>query len=638
MTLRCRTYNKPISNIVINKHFIRRLSFGFAVALAMQNALIASAADWQPGPGKMMTRWGRQVTPDNAWREYPRPQFERANWQDLNGLWDYAVTAHDAPQPANWSGKILVPYAIESTLSGVGKDLQPDQALWYHQTFKLDAKPGYRVLLHFEAVDYQTTIWVNGQKVGEHSGGFTPFFFDITDELQPHENQIVVRVWDATGGAQLRGKQSLDPKGIWYTRVSGIWQTVWLEQVPDRHLADVRISTAINPAVISVKPDFAGPPIKGETFRVTASFKGQKVASGSGSGEIALTIPNAQLWSPAHPNLYDLKLELLDGRGKVIDSVNSFTGIRVVGEKRDADGNLRFTLNGKVIFEWGTLDQGWWPDGLLTPPSAAAMYSDIDFLKSAGFNMIRKHVKVEPRLYYAHCDRVGMLVWQDQVSAGTGKQRGPNQLSPEWTRLAPDPKDATWTDADHAEWMKELKAMMDELHNQPCIVVWTAFNEAWGQHRTMEVGKWIMKYDPSRLLDIASGGNFWPVGNIVDNHKYPDPGFPFQPSRFKNYVKVVGEFGGHGWAVEGHLWSSAKRKWGYGGPSKTQAEYVARFEKSFDALVKLKAEGIAAGVYTQTTDVEREISGLMTYDRAVVKIPAKTLAELSERLGPEVKR
>lgn len=613
------------------------------VSLASATLLFSPSArsadnDWQPVAGKMMTRWGKEIKPDNAWQEYPRPQFERKAWQNLNGLWDYAITSKDAAKPAAWSGKILVPFAVESTLSGVGKMLAPDQSLWYQRAIDLKLKAGMRAFLNFEAVDYQTTVWVNGQQVGEHIGGNTPFSFDITDALKNGTNELVVRVWDATGGAQLRGKQTLDPSGIWYTRVSGIWQTVWLEEVPVRHLADVKISTAIKPAVITIEPQLAGTPLAGEKIRVTASVAGKQAATAEGAGQLKLAVADAKLWSPAHPNLYDLNIELIDAKGKVLDSVKSYAGIREIGKKRDADGNLRFTLNGEEIFHWGPLDQGWWPDGLLTPPSDAAMCSDIDFLKAAGFNMIRKHIKVEPRRYYAHCDQVGMLLWQDQVSGGAGKRGAGPALSPKWTHMQPDPQDAVWPDADHAEWMRELKAMMDELHNQPCIVVWTPFNEAWGQHRTMEVGKWMMDYDSSRLINIASGGNFWAIGHLADQHRYPDPGFPLEQERFKDYVKVVGEFGGHGWPVPGHLWNPDMRNWGYGGLPKTIEEYQARYVKSLDVLADLKSKGICAGVYTQTTDVEGELNGLMTYDREVVKIPAAKLAELHQRLGAEIKR
>lgn len=627
----------------MKKHITNKTAeiFGVVAALALHwlapGSVCAAEAVWQPVPVKMMTSWAAKVTPKNAWREYPRPQFERKGWQNLNGLWDYAITTKDAAQPPAWSGKILVPFCVEATLSGVGKELQPDQALWYRRWVDLKPKAGRRVLLNFEAVDYHATLWVNGQQVGEHIGGNTAFTFDITSALKKRANEIILRVWDETGGTQLRGKQTLEPGGIWYTRVSGIWQTVWLEEVSVQHLADVKLVTTINPAVITMTPSIVGADA-GAKVRVTASLKGKKVSSVEGQGELKLAIADARLWSPAHPNLYDLQIELLNAKGKVVDSVKSYAGIREVGKVKDANGHWRFTLNGEEIFHWGPLDQGWWPDGLLTPPSDAAMCSDVDFLKASGFNMIRKHIKVEPRRFYAHCDRVGMLLWQDQVSGGTGKARGGQAISPKWTRLAPDPADATWTDEEHAQWMKELKAMVDQMKNAPCIVTWVPFNEAWGQHRTVAVGEWMMKYDSTRLINVASGGNFWPAGHIADEHKYPDPGFPFEKSHFGDYIKVVGEFGGHGWPVKGHLWREDKRNWGYGGLPKSEGEYLARYEKSLGILVDLKVKGISAGVYTQTTDVEGEINGLMTYDRAVIKIPAAKLAELHQQLGPEIKR
>ena len=604
----------------------------FLIASLIASSAVTSAAEsapgWKPVPDKMMTTWGSDVTPENAWREYPRPQFERANWQNLNGLWDYAITAKGAAKPAEWQGKILVPFAIESALSGVGKLLTPEQTLWYRQTISLTSKPGRRILLNFGAVDYQSTVWMNGQQIGAHTGGNTPFSFDVTDALKPGSNEIIVRIEDATEGFQLRGKQTFSPSGIYYTRVSGIWQTVWLEEVPDRYIAEIKLQTAIKPASITITPQFKGTLRPGEKMRVSSSFKGQKVASTEGTGEVKINLPDAKLWSPASPNLYDLSLELLDPQGVVIDSVKSYAGIREVGQKRDANGNLKFTLNGEEIFHWGPLDQGWWPDGLLTPPSDAAMRSDVDFLKQAGFNMIRKHIKVEPLRYYHYCDRVGILLWQDQVSGGP---------SPRWNLMSPEPADAIWPDANHSQWMTELKTMMDTLHNVPSIVVWTPFNEAWGQHRSMEVGKWTVAYDPSRLVNIASGGNFWPVGHIADHHNYPHPDFPLKDPRFNDYIKVVGEFGGHGFPVEGHLWNPGKSNWGYGGLPKDKEEYLARYEKSLAKLAELKAGGIAAGVYTQTTDVEGEINGLITYDRKVVKIPASRLAEIHQQLGPEIK-
>ncbi|MFZ9090943.1 MAG: glycoside hydrolase family 2 TIM barrel-domain containing protein, partial [Planctomycetaceae bacterium] len=307
----------------------------------------------------------------------------------------------------------------------------------------------------------------------------------------------------------------------------------------------------------------------------------------------------------------------------------SYTVIRSVGRARDADGHWRFTLNGQRLFHWGTLDQGWWPDGLLTPPSDEAMRFDIEWLKSAGFNMIRKHIKVEPRRYYYHCDRLGMLVWQDQVS-GSEKETWP-----EWTRLAPDPVESTWPVEQHQQFLVELDRMITSLENHPSIVCWVPLNERWGQHRTIEIGEWTTARDPSRLVNVASGGNFFPTGHIVDAHKYPHPEFPFnqgQGGRFEQFIKVMGEFGGHGLPIEGHLWAPDRRNWGYGELPQNPAEYRDRYLTSLNLLNDLRHRGIAAGVYTQTTDVEGEINGLMTYDRRVVKIPAAELAAMHQRL------
>ena len=307
----------------------------------------------------------------------------------------------------------------------------------------------------------------------------------------------------------------------------------------------------------------------------------------------------------------------------MIDTVQSYAGIRTVGKTKDADGHWRFTLNGKQIFHFGPLDQGWWPDGLLTPPSDEAMLYDIEYLRDAGFNMIRKHIKVEPRRYYYHCDRMGMMVWQDQVSG---------RPNPPWTRMQPNPRDADWKPADHQQYMNEFEEMVDDLEFHPSIVVWVPFNEAWGQHQTIEVGKWIINRDPTRLVNIASGGNFWPVGDVADHHQYPHPDFPFDVQDWSDYIKVVGEFGGHGLPVKGHLYDENRDNWGYGGLPANANEYLGRYQESIRRLVDLKQRGIAAGVYTQTTDVEIEINGLMTYDRRVIKIPAETLNKLHQSL------
>lgn len=616
--------SRPCLSAAPARQNLFRLFSAACVAVAL---LPVACAQEELEKTSLITRWGAQVNADNAWKEYPRPQLQRDAWQNLNGLWEYAITqADDHATPAAWAGTILVPFALESKLGGVQRLLQPNEALWYRRSFALDTGAGQRTLLNFEAVDYRCEVWVNGTAVGTHRGGNTPFTLDITKAAHAGQNELVVRVEDETEGYQLRGKQVLKPKGIWYTRVSGIWQTVWLEQVRASYIEDLHLATDAAKGAITIAADIDGAP-EGMTLRATVNDGTQDVGSAQGPASgITVLVPNAKLWSPDAPHLYALSIELVDAAGAVLDSVASYTGIRTLGKTRDQDGHWRFTLNGEPIFYWGTLDQGWWPDGLLTPPSDSAMLSDIEFLKAAGFNMIRKHIKVEPRRYYYHCDRLGMALWQDQPSAGNG---------PMWTMLLPNPKDAEWPDQEHQQYMAELEAMIDNLENHPSIAVWVPFNEAWGQHRSVEVGNWLKARDPSRLVNIASGGNFFPVGDILDYHCYPHPAFPAIPESYKDYIKVVGEFGGHGFPVPEHLWNTEKGNWGYGKLPKTTEELKARYRASLEHLAALAAKGICAGVYTQTTDVEVEVNGLLTYDREVIKIPAEELAALRKELLPK---
>ncbi|MCW1886381.1 glycoside hydrolase family 2 [Luteolibacter flavescens] len=574
---------------------------------------------------KLITPWGEKVTAENAWREYPRPQLKREQWTNLNGHWDYAITTLDAGTPAKWAGKILVPYPVESKLSGVRRMLQPYEALWYRRPLDLTPKEGKRTILHFEAVDYRAKVWVNDKEVGTHVGGNLPFHFDVTDVLKKEGgNTLTVRVEDSTGGSQLRGKQVLNPGGIFYTRNSGIWQTVWAEEVPQMHITGLNITSDIATGEIKVDGKLHGADYADVSRKIEVLEDGKVIAEGTGGQPVK--IPNAKLWSPESPHLYDIRVSILGQGDEVTDQVTSYTGLRQVGKVKDKDGRWRFTLNGKTIFHWGPLDQGWWPDGLLTPPSDDAMVFEIQWLKDAGFNMIRKHIKVEPQRYYYHCDKIGMLVWQDQVSGGA---------SPPWTKFDLDPKDAEWSDEDHKQWLSELDDMITLLGHFPSIVVWTPFNEAWGQHRTMQVGDWSVKRDATRHINIASGGNFWPVGDIADLHHYPDPGFPTEDKRYDDFIKVVGEFGGHGWPVKDHLWNVSKENWGYGGLPKSIEEYRERYVKSIQILTDLKAKGIAGGVYTQTADVEEEINGLMSYDRKVIKIPAEELKKIHAPLTAE---
>jgi beta-galactosidase len=567
-----------------------------------------------------MTRWGEKVTAENAWTEYPRPGLVREGWTNLNGTWQCEVT-DSTERPESFSKSILVPFAIEAPLSGIGRLLQPDEVLWYRRTFQHHSQPDRRLLLHFEAVDYDSEVFVNGNSVGKHVGSSDPFSFDITDAVRDGENELVVRVIDKTAPSQTLGKQTLDPKGIYYTRVSGIWQTVWMESVPQRHIASIKMKPRLADQTLRVLPTLGGEPIEGESIRITVKdHQGNAYVADS---SLMAHLENMRAWSPQDPYLYDITLELFDGEGNLIDRVESYAGMREFDIARDEAGDLRLRLNGEFIFHWGTLDQGWWPDGLLTPPSDEAMRFDIEFLKSAGFNTIRKHIKVEPRRYYYHCDKIGILVWQDMPSTG-GR--------PEWTRLAPNPPEQEVSPEEHRQFMRELKSMVFSLRNHPCIAVWVPFNERWGQHDSTRIVATLENLDVRRAINVASGGNFVPAGDIADNHNYPSPTFPLDDPRFDDFVKVVGEFGGHGYVVEGHLWKPDMRNWGYGGLPKTKSEYIDRYRKTFGELLELKERGIAAGIYTQTSDVEGEVNGLLTYDRAVAKIPAKQLAEIHAAL------
>ena len=415
-------------------------------------------------PGRQfMTKWGEKLKPEKVWQEYPRPQMKRDQWTNLNGEWQYAVTEKSAGQPKTWQGNILVPFCLESQLSGVQRLLEPYESLWYRRSFEYNGDKSSRMLLHFEAVDYVSTCWVNGKKVGSHIGGNLPFAFDITGAVTAGENEVVLKVTDPNADYQLRGKQVLNAGGIFYTRVSGIWQTVWLEQVPNTYIKHVTVHADMN-GVVKVDAETEG----GQGILELTVLDGRKTVasanSAGGAGSVAAAVSNPKLWSPDNPYLYDLKIRLLGKDGTVLDEVDSYAGLRTVGKRRDENGNWRFTLNGEEIFHWGPLDQGWWPDGLLTPPSFDAVKFEIDWLKKAGFNMIRKHIKVEPRAYYHYCDQKGMLIWQDQVSGAP---------SPRWTFLDPNPADADWQDEHHKQWMTELEGMIGLLESCPSIVVWT---------------------------------------------------------------------------------------------------------------------------------------------------------------------
>jgi len=585
---------------------------------------------WQPKGDKIQSSWAAEVNPAHPLPEYPRPQLVRESWQNLNGLWNYAIVPGKlGTAPTQYEGELLVPFAVESALSGVGRTVGKDSSLWYQRTLTLDKKMRkQRVLLHFGAVDWQCEVYVNGKKAGSHEGGYDPFSIDITPYLaKGAEQELVVGVWDPSNeGPQPNGKQVVRPNGIWYTPVTGIWQTVWLEGVPETYIVATKQTPDIDRGSLSVQTTVEGVK-EGDQLRISA-WKGQeKVAeeTTTAGADVSLSIANAQLWSPTNPFLYDLKVEVLR-KGKIVDEVSSYFAMRKISMGKDANGIQRMLLNNKFVFQYGPLDQGWWPDGLYTAPTDEALRFDIEKTKAMGFNMIRKHIKVEPARWYYHCDQLGIFVWQDMPSGDLGGNHW--DMRPGITSGLQHDKDRS--PESEAIYRKEWKTIMDALHNFPSIVVWVPFNEAWGQFKTEEITEWTMKYDPSRLVNSASGGNFFLTGHIMDIHNYPDAVMP-RPELFGDKrIVVLGEFGGLGLPMEGHTWQT-KDNWGYQS-FKNASELKRRYQGLVNDLARLIPMGLSAAVYTQTTDVEIETNGLMTYDRKVVKMPEAELHQLHQKL------
>jgi beta-galactosidase/beta-glucuronidase len=601
----------------------------YLLATALSCLLLSAKAQtgWKPVGGKIMTPWAEKINPANPLPEYPRPQLARSNnWKNLNGLWDYAITDKSAEAPKAYQGKILVPFAVESALSGVGKILDKDNLLWYKTSFTIPANMKNNILLHFGAVDWKTEIWLNGQKVGTHEGGFDPFSFDITAFVKKGGKQeLVLSVWDPTDeGPQPRGKQVKKPEGIWYTPVSGIWQTVWLESVPKTYVASTRQTPDIDTKTLVVSADVQSA-AAGDKLRITAFDGKTKVAEQEVEvkEEVSLAIANPKLWTPNSPFLYDLKVAVLRN-GKVIDEAGSYFAMRKSSMGPDKEGTQRMLLNNEFVFQYGPLDQGWWPDGLYTPPTYEAMAFDIIKTKEMGFNMIRKHIKVEPARWYYECDKLGILVWQDMPSGDLG-----NRWEPNLGQMGGTDKDRT--PESEGYYRKEWEKIMKDLHNFPSIVVWTPFNEAWGQFKTKEIAEWTKKMDPSRLVNSASGGNHVITGDIVDLHHYPDPQMP-RPDLFgPTHAVVLGEFGGLGLPIKDHTWLQDKN-WGYGKLFENTEELFKRYSAFMDRMDFLITKGLSAAVYTQTTDVENETNGLMTYDRKVIKLPVEKLKGVTDKL------
>ena len=594
------------------------------------------SAEWSPKPAPLTTRWAADVKPEAPLPEYPRPQLVREHWLNLNGLWDFAIRPKgEASPPEKWDGQILVPFPVESSLSGVMKQVGPDQALWYRRRVAVPIDKGWagkNILLNFGAVDWETTVWVNGDKVGEHRGGYDPFTFDITKSLELNKSagdEIVIRVWDGSdAGFQARGKQVRKPGGIFYTPTTGIWQTVWLEPVSQTHAKSLSVRT-ISLARGHVQIDFQyqntnkgeiqleTTVVSGENRRV---FKGTTNTERSPQPGRSGLIQGSQIvegldqvWSPDAPHLYGLEFAVIQD-GNVVDKVTSYFALRTISLGPDPSGINRLLLNGKFVFQYGPLDQGFWPDGLYTAPTDEALKFDIEMTKKYGFNMIRKHVKVEPARWYHWCDKLGLLVWQDMPS-------GDKFISPQDPDIQRSPESA-------AQFEKEWLSIIDALRPFPCIVMWVPFNEGWGQFDTARIVELTRKHDPTRLVNNASGWTDRNVGDVHDLHIYPGPGSP-RPTPTR--AAVLGEFGGLGLPLEGHTWQG-KENWGYRS-FKDQDSLTAAYLDLVEHLRPLiSAPGLSAAVYTQTTDVETEVNGLMTYDRKVMKIPVDVAAKAHQAL------
>jgi len=599
-----------------------------AFALLFAGIAVHAQTDWKIAGDKIKTPWADKLDPAKPLPEYPRPQMVRSTWMNLNGSWQYNILPKSQEAiPASYSGNILVPFAVESALSGVGKTVGKDSVLWYEKTVTIPTSyKKNNVLLHFGAVDWLCDVYVNGKKIGTHQGGYDPFSFDISAALTKSGAQkIAVRVWDPSDeGPQPRGKQVNRPHGIWYTPVTGIWQTVWVESVPKTYIVNSVQTPDVDKKSLQVSAKIegaqAGDLVLVSAWKGTEKLAEQSVAAGQ---DVNLAINNAELWSPEKPNLYDLKIAVMR-KGKKIDEVGSYFAMRKITMAPDAAGIQRLLLNDKFVFQYGPLDQGWWPDGLYTAPTDEALRFDIEKTKEMGFNMIRKHVKVEPARWYRYCDSIGLLVWQDMPSGDMGN-RWENRPG-----IVGRATDKNRTPESEKIYRDEWTEIMQDLHNFPSIVVWVPFNEAWGQFKTKEITEWTMKKDPSRLVNSASGGNFEPVGHIMDLHNYPEPLMPDPSIYGQKRIVVLGEFGGLGLPVEAHTWQE-KNNWGYQS-FKNKQELLKRYSELMASIPALIEKGLSAAVYTQTTDVEVETNGLMTYDRKEIKMPVTDLKVLHEKL------
>ncbi len=592
----------------------------------------AQARAWEPVEGHLMTRWASDVSPDLPWPEYPRPQMSRQDWLNLNGVWEFAVVQRQETTVNEFPGRILVPYPIESALSGVKQPLLPGERLWYRRKFTVPENwQGRKVLLHFGAVDWEAQVWLNGNPIGSHQGGYDPFSFEISGHLKPgKDNELVVAVWDPTDvGSQERGKQRLVPFMAFYTAASGIWQTVWLEPVPHTYIERLKITPDIDAQQLSVEVAW-----QGETagMRVVAlAFEGRKViaAAAVSPGQVLrLEIPKPKLWDSDSPYLYGLRV-WIEGDGQKLDEVHSYFGMRSFNLRKDARGIPRLFVNSRPQFQYGPLDQGYWPDGVYTAPTDAALRYDIEMAKKLGFNMIRKHVKVEPARWYYHCDKLGMIVWQDMPSAE------PTLGSLVYPLLNLGKRDDDYASfgredsASRENYRRGLQAIMDALQTSPSVAMWIPFNEGWGQFDAASIAQWIKNYDPSRVVNHTSGWFDQGAGDVKDLHIYKRnlAISKWEPTR----AVVLGEFGGLGLLLPSQAWQ-LERLFVYD-RSQSSQELTDKYVRLLtDQVAPLVPKGLAAAVYTQLTDVEGEVNGLLTYDRKVVKMDPERITQANRRL------
>ncbi len=580
---------------------------------------------------ELKTRWTDIVDLDCPLPEYPRPQLVRNDWQNLNGRFEYAITGLCEDFPVKYDGEIIVPFAPECYLSGVQKTIEPDNYLWYRKKFTLkNCFNGKRTLLNFGAVDWKCKVFLNGKKAFEHTGGYTPFTVDITDYLTDGENELIVQVFDPTdAGWQDRGKQVRKSTGFWYTATSGIWQTVWLEPVNDVYIKNIKLIPDIDKSVINISTHFDGD----ATVKAIIKDGDTIIFAGKIDKDNAeINIKDLKLWSPEEPFLYDVAIALCDDEGKILDAVSSYFGMRKFSIGYDDKAIPRLFLNNKPYFQNGLLDQGYWSDGGLTAPTDDALIFDIKAMKELGFNMLRKHIKIEPHRWYYHCDRLGMIVWQDMVcgaekidnflvgflpNIGLKKIKDDNyklfNVAPEECRK---------------EHEKAVYETIDNLYNFTSIGCWVPFNEAWGQFDAKRIGEGVKRYDPTRVVDHASGWHDQDGPELLSEHKYI---LPVVMRKADGRPFVLSEFGGYSRKIDGHLWNPLK-SFGYvmfrNKDSLTRA-YKHLFE--WQIIPKIK-KGLSATVYTQVSDVEFEVNGIFTYDRELIKIDADTIKEINSKM------